>query len=121
MKHGAHSTDRFVLLHEGGKRSGKRGGPRRPPGKLHADKGYDYPRCRRFLRKRGIRARIARRGVESRERLGRQRWVVKRTFAWLSRYRGPCIQSIPVQRRRHIQILLQAFSNGTVTPATRDS
>jgi hypothetical protein len=32
---------------------GKRGGPRRRPEKLHADKGYDYPRCRRFLRKRG--------------------------------------------------------------------
>jgi transposase len=26
---------------------------------------------------------IARRGVESRERLGRHRWVVERSFAWL--------------------------------------
>ncbi|MCA0268432.1 MAG: IS5/IS1182 family transposase, partial [Bacteroidetes bacterium] len=26
-------------------------------------------------------------GVESSERLGRHRWVVERTFAWLSRYR----------------------------------
>jgi hypothetical protein len=49
---------------------GKRGRPRRRPEKLHADKGYDFPRCRRFLRKRGIKARIARRGVESSERLG---------------------------------------------------
>jgi hypothetical protein len=49
---------------------GKRGRPRRRPEKLHADKGYDSPRCRRFLRKRGIKARIARRGVESSERLG---------------------------------------------------
>jgi IS5 family transposase len=48
---------------------GKRGRPRRRPEKLHADKGYDYPRCRRFLRKRGIKARIARRGVESSEKL----------------------------------------------------
>ena len=53
---------------------GARGRPRKRPDKLHADKGYDYPRCRRFLRKRGIKARIARRGVESSERLGRWRW-----------------------------------------------
>jgi hypothetical protein len=33
---------------------GKRGRPRRRPDKLHADKGYDYARCLRFLRKRGI-------------------------------------------------------------------
>jgi transposase len=30
---------------------------------------------------------IARRGVESRERLGRYRWVVERTLAWLHRFR----------------------------------
>jgi IS5 family transposase len=55
--------------------------------KPHADKGYDYPRCRRACRTRGIVPRIARRGVESRERLGRHRWVVERTLAWLNRYR----------------------------------
>jgi hypothetical protein len=52
---------------------GKRGRPRKRPDKLHADKGYDYPRCRRFLSKRGIKVRIARRGLESSERLGRWR------------------------------------------------
>ena len=31
--------------------------------------------------------RIARRGVESSERLGRFRWVVERTLAWLNRFR----------------------------------
>ena len=51
----------------------KRGRPRKRPDKLHADKGYDYPRCRRFLSKRGIKVRIARRGLESSERLGRWR------------------------------------------------
>jgi transposase len=71
---------------------GKRGRPRRRPDKLHADKGYDFPRCRRFLRKRGIRTRIARQGVESSEKLGRHRWVVERTLAWLSRYRRLCVQ-----------------------------
>ena len=52
---------------------GKRGRPRKRPDKLHVDKGYDYPRCRRFLSKRGIKVRIARRGLESSERLGRWR------------------------------------------------
>jgi transposase len=64
-----------------------RGRPRQRPAKLHADKGYDYPRCRRYLRRRGIRCRIARRGIESSQRLGRHRWVVERTLAWLSRFR----------------------------------
>jgi transposase len=31
--------------------------------------------------------RIARRGIESRERLGRYRWVVERTLSWLNRFR----------------------------------
>ena len=66
---------------------GKRGRPRKRPGKLHADKGYDFPRCRGFLRRRGIRPRIARRGVETSEKLGCHRWVVERTLAWLARYR----------------------------------
>jgi IS5 family transposase len=64
-----------------------RGRPRKRPAKLHADKGYDYPRCRRALRRRGIKARIARRGVERADRLGRHRWVVERTLAWLNRFR----------------------------------
>ncbi len=68
------------------KRSG-RGRPRKRPEKLHADKGYDAKKCRKALRKRGIKSRIARKGVESSERLGRHRWVVERTLAWLSRYR----------------------------------
>lgn len=64
-----------------------RGRPRKRPAKLHADKGYDYHKCRLALRKRGIKSRIARRGIESSERLGRHRWVVERTFAWLNRFR----------------------------------
>ncbi len=64
-----------------------RGRPRKRPKKLHADKGYDYSRCRKALRKRGITPRIARRGIESSERLGRHRWVVERTLSWLNRYR----------------------------------
>lgn len=67
--------------------NGRVGRPRFRPLKLHADKGYDYGFCRRLLRARGIVPRIARRGVESGERLGRHRWVVERTFAWLNRFR----------------------------------
>ena len=62
------------------------GRPRKRPAKLHADKAYDYPRCRRACRERRIVPRIARRGRSS-ERLGRHRWVVERTLAWFGRYR----------------------------------
>ena len=64
-----------------------RGRPRKRPGKLHADKAYDIPRCRRFLRRRRIKVRIARKGVDSSARLGRHRWVVERTLAWLGQFR----------------------------------
>jgi transposase len=60
---------------------------RKRPHKLHADKGYDIPRCRQALRRRHIRCRIARKGIDSSERLGRHRWVIERTLAWLNRYR----------------------------------
>ena len=60
---------------------------RKRPAKLHADKAYDVPRCRRFLHRRRIGVRIARKGIESSPRLGRHRWVIERTLAWLSRYR----------------------------------
>jgi IS5 family transposase len=56
------------------------------PDKLHADKGYDFARCRQHLRQRGIQSRIARRGVERNDRLGRHRWVVERTHAWLAAF-----------------------------------
>lgn len=45
----------------------------RKPGKLHADKA-----------KRGIRHRIARKGVETSQRLGRHRWTIERTMARLA-------------------------------------
>lgn len=65
---------------------GKRGRPREKPGKVHADKGYDYDFCRELLRIRGITPRIARKGVETRDRLGRYRWKVERTNAWYNRF-----------------------------------
>ena len=57
------------------------------PGKLDADKGYDSAGNRAWLRRRGITARIARRGIESSQRLGRHRWRVERALSWLSCFR----------------------------------
>ncbi|MFD8927503.1 IS5 family transposase [Streptomyces mirabilis] len=62
----------------------RRGPRRRRPGKLHGDKGYDYRHLRRWLSSRGIRHRLARKGIESSQRLGKHRWVVERTVSWLS-------------------------------------
>lgn len=64
-----------------------RGRPRRRPARRHADKGYDNRRVRRYLARRGIAARIARRGVESSDRLGKHRWVLERTIGWLLAFR----------------------------------
>jgi transposase len=60
---------------------------RKRPDKGHADKAYDIPRCRRALTQRHIKIRIARKGIDASERLGRHRWVVERTLSWLSQDR----------------------------------
>jgi IS5 family transposase len=80
---------------------GRPGRPRKRPAKLHGDKGYDYPRCRRALRRRGICPRIARRGIEPSQRLGRHRYVVERSLAWLVGYRR-----LQVRYERRAEILL---------------
>ena len=84
-----------------GVRAKRRGRPRRRPARLHADKAYDRRRCRRECRARGIAPRIARRGIESSARLGRHRWIVERTFAWLARYRRLTIR---YERRADIHL-----------------
>jgi transposase len=66
---------------------GLSGRARKRPGKLHADRAYASRVHRAWLRRRGIAPRIARYGVESRERLGRWRWVVERTLGWPHRFR----------------------------------
>jgi hypothetical protein len=62
---------------------------------------YDYPRCRRALRRRGICPRIARRGIEPNQRLGRHRYVVERSLAWLVGYRR-----LQVRYERRADLLL---------------
>ncbi|MFH8739402.1 IS5 family transposase [Streptomyces sp. NPDC017964] len=62
-----------------------RRGPRlRRPAKLHADKAYDNRHLRQWLRLRHITPRIARKGVETSQKLGRHRWTIERTMAWLA-------------------------------------
>jgi transposase len=58
----------------------RRGPRRRKPAKLHADKAYDIPALRAWLRRRGIIPRIARKGIESSDKLGKHRWVIERTM-----------------------------------------
>jgi IS5 family transposase len=62
------------------------------PAKVHADKGYDSRANRAWLRRRGIKSRIARRGIESSTRLGRHRWRVERSLSWLSCWRGLAVR-----------------------------
>jgi transposase len=82
-------------------RIGGRGHPRRRPVKLHGDKGYDNPRVRRYLRRRGITARIACIGVDSSARLSRHRWVVERTLSWLLSYKRLALRYDPLHHHHH--------------------
>jgi Transposase DDE domain len=80
---------------------GRPGRPRKRPAKLHLDKAYDHPRCGWALRARGITPRIARRGIESGQRLGRHRYVVEGSLAWLVGYRR-----LQVRYERRADVLL---------------
>ncbi len=55
------------------------------------------PRAGGRSTRRHIKVRIARKGVDSSERLGRHRWVVERTLAWLNQFRRLTIR----YERRH--------------------
>lgn len=66
---------------------GRPGRPVRRPQLVQGDRGYDSNRHRAELVKRGIQPLLARRYVGHGSRLGRSRWVVERTLAWLHRYR----------------------------------
>jgi transposase len=62
---------------------GRLGRPKRRPARLVADRGYDHDKYRRLVWQRGIKPMIARRQSEHGSGVGRERWVVERTFAWL--------------------------------------
>ncbi len=67
--------------------AGKRGRPRQRPDALYGDRGYDHDKHRRLLRKRGVRPKLARRNTKHGSGLGKIRWVVERTFAWLHNFK----------------------------------
>ncbi|GAP52381.1 IS transposase [Streptomyces azureus] len=62
----------------------RRGLRRRRPAKLHAGKGHDYDHLRRWLRKRGIRHRIARKAPNPPSGWAATAGVVDRTVSWLA-------------------------------------
>ncbi len=66
---------------------GKVGRPRLRADSLVADRGYDFDTYRRALWSRGVKPIIARRCTEHGSGLGKLRWVVERTFAWLHQFR----------------------------------
>jgi transposase len=66
---------------------GKRGRPRQRADDLIADRGYDHDKYRRELWRRGVKPIIARRQTKHGSGLGKRRWVVERTFAWLHNFR----------------------------------
>ena len=51
------------------------------------DRGYDAESIRQGLRDRRIIPLLAKRNTEHGSGLGRWRWVVERTFAWLNQFR----------------------------------
>jgi transposase len=91
---------------------GRPGRPRRRPDKLHADKAYDHRFCRRQCHQRHIAPRIARRGVDSSEKLGRYRWVAERTLAWFDRFRRLTVR---YERRADIHLAFTTLAAALIT------
>lgn len=56
-------------------------------GRIPYIKAYDIPRLRKWLRGKRVGVRIARKGSDSSERLGRQRWVIERPMSRPTGYR----------------------------------
>lgn len=80
-------TQLLPLIDGVGPVTGKPGRPRQRSERVLADRGYDHDKYRRELRQRGVTPVIARRGADHGTGLGRERWVVERTFAWLHNLR----------------------------------
>jgi transposase len=66
---------------------GERGRPRHRPDCVLGDRAYDAESIRQGLRERGILPLLARRNTDHGSGLGRWRWVVERSFAWLNQFR----------------------------------
>jgi transposase len=88
--------------------AGVRGRPRQRPDSVIADRGYDHDKYRRLVRERGITPLIARRGSKHGSGLGRYRWVVERTFAWLHHFKRLLVR---YERRADIHRALLALGS----------
>lgn len=66
---------------------GKVGAPRRRPDSVTADKAYHSHFREVMLHVKGIEPLLPRRGTDDDTSLGRLRWVVERTIAWLHQFR----------------------------------
>ncbi|MFF3143089.1 IS5 family transposase [Streptomyces sp. NPDC057927] len=71
--------------------------------------GYDFDKYRRLVRARGITPKIARRGTPHGSGLGRTRWVVERTFAWLHQFKRLRIR-YEIRADLHLALLQLACS-----------
>ena len=80
-------TQLLPLVDTVGPVRGKVGRPRQHTDTVVADRGYDHEKYRRELWRRNVKPVIARRGTDHGSGLGRWRWVVERTFAWLHNFR----------------------------------
>jgi transposase len=80
-------TQRLPLVDRAEPIRGKPGRPRRRAEILVADRAYDHDKYRRVLWSRGVKPVMARRATEHGSGLGKLRWVVERTFAWLHQFR----------------------------------
>ena len=90
---------------------GQRRHRRQRPERLHADQAYDDQGLRRGLRERGIIPRIARRGLESRERLGGYGWVVERRLSWQQGFRRRRVRD---EKRDDIHEALVQLANAMI-------
>lgn len=92
----AHESKSFEGLVGGVRLRGRRGRPRCRPVKLAGDKGYSYPRIRRWLARHGIKAVIPRRKdqrpddgrVRFDKETYRRRAVVEQCVGWLKECRA---------------------------------
>jgi transposase len=60
---------------------------------------------------RGIVPRIARRGIDSSERLGRHRWKVERTLAWLAQFRRLAVRH---ERRADLHLAFTTLARAII-------
>ncbi|WP_446474013.1 transposase [Actinomadura opuntiae] len=83
----SHVTQLMPLLAAVPPVRGRVGRPRRRPGRLLADRGYDHDKYRRLVWAKGIKPVIARRGAPHGSGLGVHRYVVERTIGLLHWFR----------------------------------